>query len=118
LQRFLQWQNDERPEAKLDMLERVLRTYCFSLEEVVPLFAALLSVPLPERYPPLHLTPQRQWQKTHEALKALPPAVVEQVVAKTDGVPLFVEELVKMILESDLVREERDCYVLTGPLPP
>ena len=38
--------------------------------------------------------------------KALPAAVVEQIVARTDGVPLFVEELVKMILESGLVREE------------
>ena len=50
--------------------------------------------------------------------KALPPEVVEQVVAKTDGVPLFVEELAKMILESGLVQEEDDQYVLTGPLPP
>jgi class 3 adenylate cyclase/predicted ATPase len=50
--------------------------------------------------------------------KVLPAAVVEQIVAKTDGVPLFVEELVKMILESGLVREEGDYYVLTGPLPP
>jgi predicted ATPase len=49
--------------------------------------------------------------------KALPAAVVEQVVAKTDGVPLFVEELVKMILESGLVREDDTHYVLTGPLP-
>jgi predicted ATPase len=40
------------------------------------------------------------------------------VIAKTDGVPLFVEELVKMILESGLVREEADRYGLTGPLPP
>jgi predicted ATPase len=40
------------------------------------------------------------------------------VLAKTDGVPLFVEELVKMILESGLVRENADHYVLTGPLPP
>src|SRR5262249_5816071 len=38
--------------------------------------------------------------------KTLPADVVEQVLAKTDGVPLFVEELVKMILESGLVREE------------
>src|SRR4030095_6402999 len=43
---------------------------------------------------------------------------VEQVVTKTDGVPLFVEELVKMIVESGLMREEADHYVLTGPLPP
>ena len=50
--------------------------------------------------------------------KALPADVVEQVLAKTDGVPLFVEELVKMILESGLVREDAGHYVLTGPLPP
>jgi class 3 adenylate cyclase len=70
LQRFLQWQRDETPEAKFDKLERVLRTYRLPLEDVVPLFAALLSVPLPERYPPLNLTPQRQRQKTQEALVA------------------------------------------------
>jgi TOMM system kinase/cyclase fusion protein len=204
LQRFLQWQHDEAPEAKSDTLERVLQTYRLPLEDVLPLFAALLSVPVPERYPSLNLTPQRQRQKTHEALvawlleeaerqsvltvwedlhwadpstldvlsllldqistahmltlltcrpefrppwathvpvtqvtltrlgraqveamlpsltgaKTLPTEVVEQVIAKTDGVPLFVEELVKMILESGLVREQADRYVLAGPLPP
>jgi class 3 adenylate cyclase/predicted ATPase len=50
--------------------------------------------------------------------KPLPAEVLAQVVAKTDGVPLFVEELVKMLLESGLVREKADRYVLTGPLPP
>jgi predicted ATPase len=50
--------------------------------------------------------------------KTLPTDMVEQVIAKTDGVPLFVEELVKMILESGLVREQAGRYVLTGPLPP
>jgi predicted ATPase len=204
LQRFLQWQRDETPEAKFDKLERVLRTYRLPLEDVMPLFAALLSVPLLERYLPLNLTPQRQRQKTQEALvawlleeterqpvlavwedlhwadpstldilsllldqvptacmltlltcrpefrppwathalvtwvtlnrlgrtqieamipsltddKTLPAEIVEQVIAKTDGVPLFVEELVKMILESGLVREQVGRYVLTGPLPP
>ena len=42
LQRFLQWQRDDAPEAKLDRLEQVLQTYRSPLEEVVPLFAALL----------------------------------------------------------------------------
>ena len=50
--------------------------------------------------------------------KALPAEVVEQVVAKTDGVPLFVEELTKMVLESGLLQERDDRYALTGPLPP
>ena len=36
--------------------------------------------------------------------KALPAEVVQQIVSKTDGVPLFVEELTKMVLESGLVR--------------
>ena len=50
--------------------------------------------------------------------KALPAEVVPQVVAKTDGVPLFVEELTKMVLESGLLREHAEHYELTGPLPP
>jgi len=171
---------------------------------MVPLFAALLSVPLPASYPPLAMTPQRQKQKTLEALltwllalteqqpvlfvvedlhwidpstlefltllveqgptarlltlltcrpefqplwglrthltpmtlqrlpqsqvevmiarvtggKALPPEVLQHVVTKTDGVPLFVEELTKTVLESGLLRETEESYTLTGPLPP
>src|SRR5262249_23460205 len=50
--------------------------------------------------------------------KTLPVEVLEQVVARTDGVPLFVEELTKMVLESGLLREREDRYELTGPLPP
>jgi predicted ATPase len=171
---------------------------------VVPLVAALLSVPLPAAYPPLTLLPQRQKQKTLEALltwllalakqqpvllvvedlhwidpstlefltllveqgpmarllalltcrpefqppwglrthltpialqrlpqpqvevligrmtggKALPPAVLQHLAAKTDGVPLFVEELTKTVLESGLLRETGGHYELVGPLPP
>jgi hypothetical protein len=36
--------------------------------------------------------------------------------SKTDGVPLFIEELTKMLLEPMLLREEADHYALTGPL--
>jgi hypothetical protein len=50
--------------------------------------------------------------------KVLPPEVVEQIVAKTDGVPLFVEELTKMVLESGLLQERDERYALTGPLHP
>ena len=48
--------------------------------------------------------------------KPLPAEVVQHIVAKTDGVPLYVEELTKMLLASALLREEADQYVLTGPL--
>src|SRR5262249_10632653 len=50
--------------------------------------------------------------------KTLQAGGVEQIVAKTDGVPLFVEELTKMVLESGLLQEHEERYALTGPLPP
>jgi predicted ATPase/class 3 adenylate cyclase len=50
--------------------------------------------------------------------KALPPAVLDQIVAKTDGVPLFVEELTRTVLETNLLRDAGDHYALAGPLPP
>ena len=48
--------------------------------------------------------------------KVLPAAVVRHVVTRTDGVPLYVEELTKMLLASPLVREEAGQYMLTGQL--
>jgi predicted ATPase len=48
--------------------------------------------------------------------KALPSEVVEQVVAKTDGVPLFVKELTKTVLESGLVEEQEERYELMARL--
>jgi class 3 adenylate cyclase/predicted ATPase len=50
--------------------------------------------------------------------KVLPVEVDEQILAKTDGVPLFVEELTKTVLESGLLEEGVDGFALTGPLPP
>ena len=50
--------------------------------------------------------------------KALPGEVTAQIVAKTDGVPLFVEELTKTVLESGLLKDAGDHYELAGPLPP
>jgi len=49
--------------------------------------------------------------------KALPDEVVAQIADRTDGVPLFVEELTKSVLESGLLREEADRYLLDGALP-
>jgi class 3 adenylate cyclase len=50
--------------------------------------------------------------------KALPNEVVAQIADRADGVPLFVEELTKTVLESGLLREEVDRYMLDGALPP
>jgi predicted ATPase len=50
--------------------------------------------------------------------KSLPDIVLDQIAAKSDGMPLFAEELTKAVLESGLLREEDDRYELDGPLPP
>lgn len=49
--------------------------------------------------------------------KVLPGEVLDQIVAKPDGVPLFVEELTKSVLESGLLVEEDGRYGVNGPLP-
>ncbi len=49
--------------------------------------------------------------------KPLPREVMEHILAHTDGVPLFVEELTKMVLEGGLLQEQAGEYVLEGPLP-
>jgi predicted ATPase/class 3 adenylate cyclase len=200
----LQFDREESLQQKLRQLEGLLVQYGLPLTEAVPLFTALLSLPLPVDYAPLTMSPEQQKQLTLQALltillriatqqpvlfvmedlhwvdpstleflsllveqgatapilalftarpdftppwtgrahltqvtvhrlphqqaaemtlrvthgKALPPEVVEQILAKTDGVPLFVEELTKMVLESGLLQEREDRYALTGPLPP
>jgi len=204
LERALHFQRDEATDAKLAKLEQALTQYRLPLSRTMPLFTALLSLPLPEaQYAPLPLTPERQKQHTLEATlaivlelaerrpvlfiledlhwadpstleflqllltqgptaalltvvtyrpdfqppwgfrahltplalqrlsapqvaamvtqvtggKALPPEVLRHVVTNTDGVPLFVEELTKTIVESGVLREVAAQYELTGPLP-
>src|SRR5262249_24684234 len=180
-----------------------LSQYRMPVEESVPLFAPLLSVPMPENhYPPLNLSPQRQRQKTLETIiaillelaerqpvlfiledlhwtdpttlewlnllidqtptasllvlltcrpsfqpawhhrsylteitvnrlshaqveqivtrmtdgKTLPQEVLAQIVEKTDGVPLFIEEMTKAILESGHLKDVKGHYALVGSL--
>jgi class 3 adenylate cyclase/predicted ATPase len=50
--------------------------------------------------------------------KLLPAEVRDEIIAKADGVPLFVEELTKAVLGSGPIVETADRYVLSGPLPP
>jgi TOMM system kinase/cyclase fusion protein len=204
LEQRLPFRSDDTPQDRVAILDRALAASRLPPAEVVPLLAALLSLPHPQGYAALNLSPQRQRHKTHEALvawlleeaerqpvltvwedlhwadpstlellslvidqapagrlltlltcrpefrppwstrshvmqltlsrlgpsqvevmltrltggKVLPAEVVQQIVAKTDGVPLFVEELTTMVMESGLLREREDRYELTGPLPP
>jgi class 3 adenylate cyclase/predicted ATPase len=202
-QRLLRLHAEDTPDEKLGKLEQALSQYRLSVEEFVPLFAPLLSLPVPEnRSPSLNLSPQRQRQKTLEALvtillelaahqpvlfiledlhwtdpttlewlhllidqtptasilvlftcrphfqpawhhrsylteitvnrlshtqveqivigitdgETLPAEVLQQIIAKTDGVPLFIEELTKAILESGQLKAIDGHYELTGSL--
>ena len=94
----------------------------------VPMLHVLTSRPTfgPPWPPRSHLTSlvlNRLERRQVEALiaqrvggKALPAEVMQHIVTKTDGVPLYVEELTKMLLASPFLREEAGQHVLTGPL--
>ncbi len=203
LKRAMGWKPEDDVEARLEKLEGALRTQSLPLAEVVPLYAELMSLPLPEdRYPALHMTPQQKreatldamvawlfelaertpmlnvWEDLHwadpttlefiklyieqsptvailnvltyrpefvppwsthshmtpitlnrleraevEAIvenltrgKSVPVDVLEHIISKADGVPLYVEELTKTILESEVLEEQADRYVLSGSL--
>ncbi len=49
--------------------------------------------------------------------KALPAELLDQILTRTDGVPLFIEELTKSILESGELREAADHYDYAGSAP-
>jgi len=50
--------------------------------------------------------------------KALPQEIADHIVDRTDGVPLFIEELTKSVVESGLVEEADGHYAATGPVAP
>ena len=190
--------------SRLDKLEAMIALARLDAKDIAPFLAALLSIPVGERYPSLEMAPSEQKERTIAALlalfegltkdapvlalledthwidptsldvfsrlvdrmpglrallviafrpefaapwvgrahvsllplnrfgrrqalamidrvvggKTLPEKVSAQIVAKTDGVPLFVEELTKNVLESDLLREENGVYVLASALTP
>ncbi|HEY5865609.1 MAG TPA: AAA family ATPase, partial [Candidatus Tectomicrobia bacterium] len=202
-QRLVQFHAEDTLDEKVGKLEQVLRQYRLPVEETMPLFASLLSLPLAEEhYAPLALSPQRQRQKTLETLvailleraehqpllfiledlhwtdpttlewlhllieqtptasmlvlltcrphfqpawhhrsyltemtlnrlshvqleqivagmtdgKTFPAEVLQQLSAKTDGVPLFVEEITKSLLESGQLTAVDGHYELIGSL--
>jgi class 3 adenylate cyclase/predicted ATPase len=50
--------------------------------------------------------------------KTLPKEIADQIVDRTDGVPLFIEELTKAVVESGVLTESDDRYTVTGPVGP
>ena len=204
LERAAGFKADDTSEQRLDKLEALLAMGGSRVQAVAPLFAALLSIPFGERYPPLALSPTQQRRRTLAALldqfeglarrqpillvfedahwadatslelldltvermrqlpvlalftfrpefeppwvglpnvgtltlgrldrndvesmvarvtggRVLPAEVMKQIVAKTDGNPLFVEELTKAVLEAGILVEDAEGYRLDGPLLP
>ena len=53
---------------KIEKLERILALY--NMQETLPLFTALLSLPTPPQCPPLNVTPQKQKERTLQTLGA------------------------------------------------
>ena len=49
--------------------------------------------------------------------KNLPTDIVSLILAKTDGIPLFIEELTATVLESSMLRDAGHAFVIDGPLP-
>jgi class 3 adenylate cyclase/tetratricopeptide (TPR) repeat protein len=67
------------------------------------------------RLPP----PQRAEMIKHVTRgKVLPKEIADKIVDRTDGVPLFIEELTKTIVESGMLTEAGNSYAITGPVPP
>jgi class 3 adenylate cyclase/predicted ATPase len=50
--------------------------------------------------------------------KPLPQPLLEELVSRTGGIPLFVEAVTRTIIDAGILRELDDRYELTGPLPP
>src|SRR5207302_2579942 len=63
----LRFEREESPQQKLSKLEGLVVQYGLPLAETVPLFAALLSLPLSADYPPLPWSPAQQKQQTLHA---------------------------------------------------
>ena len=117
----LHWVDPSTIEFLTLLLDQVPTAPLFALFTARPSFQA----PWPARSHLLVLSLNRFTRRQTELMvgnvagsKSLPPEVVQQIGDRTDGVPLFVEELTKTVLESGLVREVADHFELTGPLLP
>jgi class 3 adenylate cyclase/tetratricopeptide (TPR) repeat protein len=116
----LHWADPSTLELIDILIERVAEARFFLVLVTRPEFAApwpalahITSLTL-ERLPPAAI---ELMLATIAHGKRLPREVVRQIVTKNEGVPLFVEELTRMVLESEMMREQAGRYVLAHPLP-
>lgn len=126
--------SDEKP--TLFVLEDLHWVDPTTLELLTALIAEAAAAPLllvltfrPDFTPPWPMKPgisqmtlgnldadQTRQLAEHIAGKPVPEAVIDHIANRTDGVPLFVEEMTKAVLESSIVKDTGDWYELTGPL--
>jgi len=71
LDQGLGWRGDESPEERVGWLERALEATGIKLSEAVPLIAEMLNLAIPEKYPPLILSPEQRRKRLLAALAAL-----------------------------------------------
>jgi serine/threonine protein kinase/predicted ATPase len=67
-ERALAFGREEPPQARFDRMVHHLEQYDLARPEVVPLWASLLSLPVPDRYPALSLSPVRHREETFRAI--------------------------------------------------
>jgi serine/threonine protein kinase/predicted ATPase len=67
-ERALGFEREESAGARFDRLLGHLEQYCLARPETVPLWASLLSLPIPDRFPPRALSPVRQREETFQAM--------------------------------------------------
>ncbi len=64
----LAFRREDSPQARFDRLLERLEQYDLAQPESVPLWGSLLSLPIPDRFPPLSLTPVRWREETFKAM--------------------------------------------------
>jgi class 3 adenylate cyclase/predicted ATPase len=117
----LHWADPTTLEFLEGALERIRRLPVLMLMTSRPQFRA----PWPEGPHVTTLTLNRLDHHQGAAIAAgvtggrpIPPTVLEQILAKADGVPLFVEELTKTMLDLNALNEDEAAQALSAPLPP
>jgi len=105
-----------------------LQLLCALIDRVAHLRVLLLITARPEFTPPWgndpHITtvPLKPLGHRHGAAlieyvtggKSMPQPVLSEILARTDGVPLFIEELTKTVLEAGVLREDQERYEFAG----
>ena len=117
LHRRLRGRPDAPPSERLCTLEAALTASGMALSAAVPLLAALLTLPLPDAYTPLTLTPQRQRQQTLELLLAWLYADAQRqpvllIVEDLHWIDPSTLELLSLLIDQSA--ERRLCLVLTA----